>query len=241
MSHDATPAPRTSSPATPGRAAPPPRRGNVRALGGPLAWRGVDLVTAAVLGVAFGVAFWAWDVFLYPAVQVALVYPPALSITLGVWLLPAVVGGLVIRRPGAALFTEMVAANLEMLLGNQWGATVLVSGLMQGLGVELVLALVLWRRFGVGTAMAAGAMSALFEVAGWEWWRYMIEFSWTHRFIALGFALVSGVVVAGIGGWALVRALAATGVLNTFPPGQEHLADHLEDEDEPHPSARARG
>jgi energy-coupling factor transport system permease protein len=48
----------------------------------------------------------------------------------------------------------------------------------------------------------------------------------------LGFALqwqavyvlglvVSGAVVAGLGGWALSRALARTGALNALPPGQE--------------------
>ena len=71
------------------------------AAGGPAAWRSVDLVTIAILGVALGVAFWGWDLLLYPAVSAALntVFPPLASLTLGVWVLPAVVGGFVARRP----------------------------------------------------------------------------------------------------------------------------------------------
>ena len=117
----------------------PPR--TILASGRLLSWRGIDLITAAMLAVAFGVVFWGFDTFVYPVVSAATAgFPPLGELTLGVWLVPAVVGGLVVRRPGAALFTELVAANVELFLGNKWGLAVLLSGLLQGLGVELVLA-----------------------------------------------------------------------------------------------------
>lgn len=205
-----------------GQATTSSRRQHITAAGGLTQWRGVEFVTLAVLGVAFGVAFWGWDVFLYPLVIAALVFPPAGSLTLGVWLMPAVVGGLVVRRPGAALFTEFVAANVEMLLGNQWGPAVLVSALLQGLGVELALALVRWRRFGVGVAVLGGALAATLELVGYEWWTYMAEYEFGWKLLALGFAIVSGALVAGVGGWAVTRGLAAAGALESFPPGREH-------------------
>ncbi len=197
---------------------------DIPAAGGPRAWRGIDFVTLAVLAVAFGVVFWGWDTFLYPVVIIGLAFPPAQSLTLGVWLLPAVVGGLVVRRPGAALFTELIAANVEMLLGNQWGPGVLVSGVLQGLGVELAFAAFRWRRFGVGVAMLGGALAAVLELVGYEWWTYQAQFAFDFKLLALGFAIVSGVIVAGVGGWALVRALAGTGALDAFPPGRERAA-----------------
>lgn len=205
----------------------PARRGgsaDIPATGRPGAWRGIDFVTLAVLAVAFGVVFWGWDVFLYPLVIAGLAFPPAQSLTLGVWLLPAVVGGLIVRRPGAALFTELIAANVEMLLGNQWGPLVLVSGVLQGLGVELALAAFRWRRFGLGVAVLGGALAATLELVLYEWWFYQAEFAFGWKLLALGFAIVSGVVVAGLGGWALVRALAGTGALDAFPPGRERAA-----------------
>jgi energy-coupling factor transport system substrate-specific component len=185
-------------------------------------WRGLDLITAAMLAVAFGVVFWGFDTFVYPIIlTVTGAFPPIRELALGLWLLPAVVGGLVVRRPGAALFTEMVAASVELLLGNNWGAAVLVSGMLQGLGVELALVLFRHRRFGVGVAVLGGVLSAVLEIVFYEWQAYVPEFSSAWKEIYLGAGMISGAVVAGFGGWFLVRALARTGALAAFPPGQE--------------------
>ena len=189
---------------------------------GQLAWRGVDRITAAMLAVAFGVVFWQFDTFVYPIIKLATAgFPPLGELALGVWLLPAVVGALIIRRPGAALFIELVAANIEVLLGNSWGAAVLVSAVLQGLGVEIVFALFRWKRFGLAVAMLAGILAAALEITCYEWWAYTPEYSPLWRLIYLACGIVSGVVIAGIGGWALVRALARTGALNSFAVGQE--------------------
>ncbi len=187
-----------------------------------MGWRGVDLITAAMLAVAFGVIFWGFDTFIYPILSTAATgFPPAGELMLGVWLVPAVVGALVIRRPGAALFTELVAANVELFLGNKWGAAVLLSGVLQGLGVELALALFRHRRFGVVVAVIGGVLSAVFEIVFYEWQSYVAEYSTAWKVIYLGAGMVSGAIIAGVGGWALVRGLARTGALNAFPPGQE--------------------
>jgi energy-coupling factor transport system substrate-specific component len=185
-------------------------------------WRGIDLTTAAMLAVAFGVMFWGFDTFIYPILSTATAgFPPAGELMLGVWLLPAVVGALVIRRPGAALFTELVAANVELFLGNKWGAAVLLSAVLQGLGVELALALFRHRRFGVVVAVLGGVLAATFEIVFYEWYSYVAEYSLAWKAIYLGCGMVSGAVIAGAGGWALVQGLAGTGALSAFPPGQE--------------------
>src|SRR5690349_21635798 len=71
-------------------------------------WRTVDVVIASVLAVAFGVVFWAWGL-LYegPANAIPL---PGRALLYGVWLVPAVLAGLIIRKPGAAAYTETLAA-----------------------------------------------------------------------------------------------------------------------------------
>jgi energy-coupling factor transport system permease protein len=205
----------------------PARRVTVLATRPLMRWRGVDLITAAMLAVAFGVVFWGFDTFIYPLLSAATAgFPPLGELMLGVWLVPAVVGALVIRRPGAALFTELVAANVELFLGNKWGAAVLLSGVLQGLGVELVMALFRHRRFGVVVAVLGGVLSAVFEIVLFEWQSYVADFSGAWKAIYLGCGMVSGAVIAGVGGWLLVRALARTGALNAFPPGQEIRESH---------------
>jgi energy-coupling factor transport system substrate-specific component len=124
------------------------------------------------------------------------------------------------------LFTELVAANIELLLGNRWGAAVLLSAVLQGLGVELAVALFRHRRFGVVVAVLGGVLAAVFEIVFYEWYSYVAEYSTTWKVIYLACGMVSGAVIAGVGGWALVRGLARAGALNAFPPGQEVRESH---------------
>ena len=187
-----------------------------------MSWRGIDLDHRRHAGGRLRGRLLGLRHFVYPAVSAATAgFPPLGALTLGVWLVPAVVGGLVVRRPGAALFTELVAANVELFLGNRWGLAVLLSGVLQGLGVELVLAAGRWRRFGRGTAVVGGIAAAVLEVVWYEWWAYTPDYSPRGRLVYLLCGVLSGAVVAGLGGWALVRYLARAGALDAFPAGQE--------------------
>jgi energy-coupling factor transport system substrate-specific component len=199
------------------------RAGGELVASGPLArWRTVDLVTAAMLGVAFGVAYWGWAAA-YTAIEPAFTaVPPLKGMLGGPWLIAGVVAGLVVRRPGAALLAELIAANVEFLLGNAWGVSTMIAGTLQGLGVELVLALLLYRRFGPVVAALGAALAALLETA-YEYgaYDYATTFGTGGTLVYLLSFAVSGALVAGVGGWLLVRALARTGALSAFPPGRE--------------------
>src|SRR5262245_38968481 len=92
-------------------------------------WRTRDIVVAAVLGVAFGVVFWAWGLAWYgPFAVLDGIFPPLRDTLYAVWLVPAVLAPLIVRKPGAALFAEMVAAGVSALLGSAWGVDTLLSG-----------------------------------------------------------------------------------------------------------------
>lgn len=190
-------------------------------------WRTVDLVTAAMLGVAFGVAYWGWSAA-YSALSAAFTAVPALGGVLGgPWLIAGVVGGLIVRRPGAAVLAEVLAAQVEAVLGNTWGLLpTLLSGLVQGLGVELVLAVLLYKRFGPWVAAAGASVAALLEtVYEYGAYDYGTTFGAGGTLVYLLSFVVSGALVAGLGGWLLVRALAGTGALAAFPPGRERALD----------------
>ncbi|MCW2830500.1 MAG: transporter permease [Aeromicrobium sp.] len=190
-------------------------------------YRTIDLVTIATLGVAFGVIFWGWDKAYEPLSDLAVFgYPPSSALLAGVWLSAGVVGGLVVRKPGAAFATELIAAAVSLVVigGNQWGFSTLASGFWQGLGAELVFLLFFYRRFTIVVAALAGLVAAAFE-AVYEWTSYYADWDWGYRLAHLGFFAVSGVVIAGVGGWFLVRALARTGVLDAFGPGREQAVE----------------
>ena len=189
------------------------------------AWRGIDLVTAAILAVALGVAFWGFDLLVYPLIGAATAgFPPLGGLATGVWILPAVVGMLIVRRPGAAIFVELIAANVELTLGNSWGVTVLISALLQAAGVEIVFALLRHRRFGFGVAALAGALSAVFEIVGYELNAYYADYSPVYKVVLVVCAVISGALVSGGLGTILVRSLARTGALNAFAVGREARA-----------------
>ena len=187
-----------------------------------LNWRGIDLITTAILAVALGLVFWGFDVFVYPITsKIGLVYPPLAELQLGVWLIPAVLGAVLVRKPGAAIYAELIAAAVETLMGgNPWGWTNLVSGLCQAAGVELVFAALRYRRFDLKFALLGGAISAVFEVI-YEYIQYVPEYSVTQKVVYMICGVISGAAIAGAGGWALVRALGRIGVINAFAAGRE--------------------
>jgi len=183
-------------------------------------WRTVDIVLGAALAVAFGAVFQVWNLLWAAFTPAFAALPPLQGFMYGVWLLPAVLVPLVIRRPGAALLGEGVAAVASALFGAQWGLVIVAYGLMQGGAAELVFAMGLYRRWGLPTALlagaAAGAAAVMLDLA-------LFYPDWAAGFQALyaGLVIPSAAVVAGLGGWLLVRALARTGVLSAFPAGRE--------------------
>jgi energy-coupling factor transport system permease protein len=182
-------------------------------------WRTVDIVVAAAIAIAFGVVFWAWNQVWAAATPAFVAIPPAQNILYGVWLVPAVLAGLIIRKPGAALFTELVAASVSAILGSQWGLDTLVSGALQGLGAEIVFLIVGYRRWTIAVALIAAIGTAL---AAWvhDTPLYYADIGLGPQLVILVFMVTSAIAIAGIGSWLLMRSLVQTGVLAQFPAGR---------------------
>ena len=180
-------------------------------------WRIVDIVVASVIGVASGLIFLAWNVgYVGPG---TLLEP--LGLLDGPWLFAGVLGALVIRKPGAAIYTEVLAAVVSALVGNQWGGFLTFeAGFVQGLGAEIVFLIFAYRVWrlpvailaGAGAALAGGINNLILWFAGADV---------TFTIVYLISTVISGAVIAGLLSWLLVRALAATGALDAFPAGRE--------------------
>lgn len=182
-------------------------------------WRVVDIVVASVLGVASGVIFWAWGLA-YGPLSLVLAFPPLAGLINGGWLFAGVLGGLVIRKPGAALFTEVVAGVVSMLIGTQWGFSVLLYAVVQGLGAELVFAAFRYRRWGLPTALLAGLGAGVVVGLMDTTFGSAVVFEPAWRMLYILSSVVSGVLLAGLLSWLTVRALASTGVLAPFASGR---------------------
>src|SRR3990172_1535154 len=145
-------------------------------------WRTRDILVVAVIAVAFGVFFWAFG-FAWSALGFL---GPAVNLLYGLWLLPALVAPLIVRRPGAALFAELVAASLSAFLGSQWAVDTLVSGLVQG---------------------AAAGLAASAAAFVHDWIVYYGEYAADVVVVIAGSMAISGLLLLPAAATLLVRAL----------------------------------
>ncbi|HEY6738950.1 MAG TPA: ECF transporter S component [Actinopolymorphaceae bacterium] len=185
-----------------------------------LRWRTVDIIVAAVLGVSFGIVFFAWNNLWASTTWMFAAFPPAQAILYGMWFLPGVLSGLVIRKPGAAVFASTVAATVSVFFGAPGPLQIILYGFGQGLLAEVVFAACRYRRWSLSIALLAGAVAGigpgiLDPIQWYPTWSSTFKAAW------LVLVVVSGVLVAGLGSWLLVRALRPTGVLAPFASGQE--------------------
>jgi energy-coupling factor transport system substrate-specific component len=186
-----------------------------------LKWRVVDIVVASVIGVASGVIFWAWGLAWSPLSAVLAFTPGLEGLLAGGWLFAGVLGGLIIRKPGAAVYTEIVAAVVSMLIGTQWGFSTLIWGVVEGLGAELIFALFLYTNWRLGVALLAGAGAGVAVGLLDTTFTSYAALDIGYKAVYFTSAVVSGTVLAGLLSWLAVRGLARTGALSRFASGRE--------------------
>lgn len=195
-----------------------------RAATGTNSWRVIDIVTAAVLGVACGLLFVLWNGVGYAGYKAIDAPTPGLGgLFNGIWLIGGVLGGLIIRKPGAAVFVEALAASVSALLGSQWAIETLYSGLAQGLGAELIFLIFMYRRFSLDVAVLAGIGAGVGAFVLELFTSGNLAMSLSYNLIYLVCTSISGAVLAGVLGYFLVKALAKTGALDRFGAGRERV------------------
>jgi len=179
-------------------------------------WKITEIVTLVVLPAALGVLWWGWTVV--DAAASPLLKPLGLSyLTAGFWFTGGTLIPFVVRKPGAALIGEVLAAALESLL-TSWGITALLWGAVQGLGAELIFLAFRYKRFDLWTLVLAGALSGLFSWGiDFFWSSYWTLSPWVWA-VQIASVVVSGVVLAGLVSWLLGKGLVKTGVLRNLLP-----------------------
>jgi energy-coupling factor transport system substrate-specific component len=182
-------------------------------------WNTREIVLVAVLAVVFGFLYMQW-VPLWLAAR-ALGAQVGQEAVFGFWFIAGLLAAYIIRKPGVALLGEFLAALAEIFFGAPAGPPLLITGLMQGLGAELVFAATRYRRWGLPTMLLAGAVAALVALP-WNWYR-LGYFALDPGFQALLVVvrLVGGALWGGLVSKALGDALARTGVLSGFALGRD--------------------
>ncbi|MCO6558229.1 MAG: ECF transporter S component [Bifidobacterium sp.] len=189
-----------------------------------LKWRVVDIAVASVIGVVSTFIYWAAALLYGPIGSPLDALIPGLGgLMNGFWLFAGPLAAVIVRKPGAATYAEVVAGVLEALLGNSWGGmeTFLIA-LVQGLCAEVVFLCVAYKVWNLITVTLSGVVSAI------GCWAYTF-FTHLQGFNMMGAygiwylvaTIISGGLVAGVLMWYLYIAIAKTGAIDKFASGRQ--------------------
>ena len=199
------------------------------------AWELKDMIMMAMLGVVFSAVYLA--VFDGGVMLSTLLTPTGLSnfsfeIIYGVWFMAATLAAYIIRKPGVALVTEMLASAIELLMGNSGGLTVVLTGAIQGAGAELVFALFRYKKWDLASMSLAGMLSAVFIFIYELFYLNYIELAPTMLMAQLAVRFVSAIVFSGVICKLAGDGLAKTGVVKSYAIGAKADTGKIYDEED---------
>lgn len=197
------------------------------------AWQLKDFIMIGILGLIFALVYLG-AFYLSMALQAALapfgLAPFNFELVYGVWFMAATLAAFILQKPGVAFVTEVLAAFLELLMGNF--PLVITTGLVQGAGLELGFAVFGYKRYDL-LSMSVSSVCAC-----------MLSFIWTYftnGYAALAVPMLAGMFVvrlatslvfAGLLSNLLGKGLARTGVLKGYPAGAKYALQDLAEEEE---------
>lgn len=198
-------------------------------------WELKDVIMMAVLGVVFSAVYLA--VFQSGLAISTALTPAGLSnfgfeIIYGVWFMASTLAAYIIRKPGVALITEVLASAVELLMGNSGGLTVVLTGLIQGAGAELAFALFRYQKWNLASMSLAGIFSAAFIFCYELYYLNYIALAPGLLAAQLAVRFVSAVVFSGLICKLAGDGLAKTGVVKSYAIGANAGIGKVYDEEE---------
>lgn len=190
-------------------------------------WTAADIAVGAALGVACGLVFWGFNfAYAWLSPLIGGILPGLASVLHPLWYFSGTLAVIILRKPGAAVYVNLVGSAAEMLLGNQFSVGfVFASAALQGLFAEIPFMVTRYRVYNLPISVVSGALVAL------EYGVYLMLFQYqgvaflsARGIVHMVSELVGGVLIAGVMSWYLYRAIAATGALDRFASGRARFA-----------------
>ena len=186
-------------------------------------WKLKDIIFVTMLCVVLGVVYLAAVYLISPLT--AVFAPTGLSLLgteliFGVWFMAPTLAAYIIQKPSVAIVAEVLASLVEVLLGNMYGPMVIVAGIIQGAGAEIVFALWRYKRFD-RTTMYLATVGCTITSFLWSFVR--------SNYIAIApgllvvyflVRLVSAFLFSGVLCKVMGDALARTGLLKSYALGR---------------------
>lgn len=198
-------------------------------------WELKDVIMMAILGVVFSAVYLAvfqGGLALSTALTPAGLANFGFEIIYGVWFMAATLAAYVIRKPGVALITEVLASAVELLMGNSGGMTVILTGLIQGAGAELAFAVFRYKKWNLGVMCLSGVLAAAFIFVYELYYLNYIALAPTLLIAQLAVRFVSAIVFSGVVCKLAGDGLAKTGVVKSYAIGAKAKVGTVYDEEE---------
>jgi len=186
-------------------------------------WKLKDIIMVALLSIVFAVIYLGavyFASFLSSVLTPLGLAPLGNEIVFGVWFMASTLAAYILQKPGVAIIAEVLAALIEVLMGNMYGPMVFVAGIIQGAGAEAAFALYRYKKFNLATMCLAAAGSCI------------TSFLW--GFVRSGFGLlapglltvmfiirlISSLLFSGVLCKLIGDGLAGTGLLKSYALGE---------------------
>ena len=177
-----------------------------------------EIVVAAMISVIMGVVFTFID-SMYQPIQ-ALLGPLGGDSIGGLYYVSALLSIYIIRKPGSALMGSLFTGIVNLLLGSPYGIHIIIASALQGIGVEIVMAITRYKKYNFVTMALSSLLAALlvtcrdYFIFGLDLYAGMIPLMLLVR-------AVSAVILGAILSIGLGKPLNATGVLRGFAINSE--------------------
>lgn len=194
-------------------------------------WKLKDIILVAIISVIFaifylGIVYFA--TFLSGILAPWGLSPLAFEFVFGCWFMAGTMASYILRKPGVGLVSEMLAAFIEVLMGNMYGPMVFIAGFIQGTGTELGFAVFKYKRFTWSSMLLASSFSAILSFA----WGFVVsgffEIKPAFLLLMLLTRIVSALLFSGVITKILADRLARSGVLKGYAIGQTQLIEPSE-------------
>lgn len=183
-----------------------------------------EILVTVLISVIFAIIYNLWWLF-YNVAQVAGLHLEQL--TYGVWFMAAIVCYLIIPKPGIALLAEFAAGAGETIVMGKFDIPTIIYALLQGLACEIVFAIFKYQSRSVMVAMLAGLVTALVSFPVDYFYGYLNEVAGWNLILFIVFRAISGIIIAGLLSYLLVKALDQTSVTKVFRPASKDDYDTL--------------
>lgn len=178
-----------------------------------------DIIVISVISIVFGLLYLFW-IFISGTLR-TFIGPFAPAILSGLWVMACIVCAYIIRKPGVAFIGEIIAAITEILVGSVSAGSVMILGVTQGLGCELILALFLYKKWGLKALILSGMGGTM---ANFLTSYFLFDWDLLAPGLLIGLIVIM-LISGGLASWwsvLLSDSLAKTGVLDAFPIIQEN-------------------